>query len=60
MSKREELRDAYKTARDYYREHVHNTSYDYGHELGELIADGYDYDEAVAMCEFVYGGEEIR
>lgn len=29
--------------------------YDCGNEITELLAAGYDYDEAVEMCEFVMG-----
>ena len=29
--------------------------YDYGNEIGELLANGWDYDEAVEWCEFMYG-----
>ena len=29
--------------------------YDYGNEINELLADGGDYEDAVAWCEFVSG-----
>jgi hypothetical protein len=29
--------------------------YDDGNEISELLADGWDYDEAVEWCEFMYG-----
>ena len=32
--------------------------YDYGNEIAELLADGWDYDEAVEWCEFVSGEME--
>ena len=27
----------------------------YGNEITELMADGWDYDEAVEWCKFIYG-----
>ena len=29
--------------------------YDYGNEISELLANGWDYDEAVEWCEFMSG-----
>lgn len=31
--------------------------YDYGNEISELLDNGYSYEEAVEMCEFVFGEE---
>lgn len=30
---------------------------DYGNEISELIADGWTYEDAVELCEFIYGEE---
>lgn len=32
--------------------------YDYGNEISELLAEGWDYEEAVEYCEFVCGEME--
>lgn len=29
--------------------------YDYGNEISEMLADGYDYEDAVEWCKFVCG-----
>lgn len=34
------------------------TMYDYGNEISELLAEGWDYEEAVEYCEFVCGEME--
>lgn len=32
--------------------------YDYSNEISELLADGWDYDEAVEWCKFISGEAE--
>ena len=32
--------------------------YDYSNEISELLADGWDYDEAVEWCKFISGETE--
>lgn len=33
-------------------------NYNYHNEISELLADGWSYEDAVAWCEFVFGGDD--